>query len=85
MHRQDVEEECEGSGGVSGQAAGGEAQVWFTEIADEHDALRRQILALQTQKVRQRACSANVASSDERQDPLAAQQEEHAWQGWVQP
>lgn len=53
MHRQDVEEGCEG-GGTSQpgrQAAGGEEQVWFTEIADEHDALRRQILALQTQKV----------------------------------
>lgn len=51
MHRQDVEEGCEGGGKAGVQAASSEELVWFTEIADEHDALRRQILALQTQKV----------------------------------
>lgn len=47
--RKDVEGGCEARG--SGDAANTEELVWFTEIADEHDALRRQILALQTQKV----------------------------------
>jgi hypothetical protein len=51
MHRRDVEEGCEAGGKASGQTASKEELVWFTEIADEHDALRRQILALQTQKV----------------------------------
>jgi hypothetical protein len=64
MHRQDVEEGCEGGGGVSGRAAGGEEQVWFTEIADEHDALRRQILALQTQKVGEEMGAAIMAPGD---------------------
>jgi hypothetical protein len=52
IHRQDMEEGCEAGEKVGGQAASSEELVWFTEIADEHDALRRQILALQTQKVR---------------------------------
>lgn len=37
--------------GAGGGAAAEEELLWFTEIADEHDTLRRQILALQTQKV----------------------------------
>lgn len=53
-HRRDLEEGCDArsSGGGGGGTANSEELVWFTEIADEHDALRRQILALQTQKVR---------------------------------